>query len=298
MRSLAASSASAERDEPVNGGDRPTRFTFDRPVRRHGSTPTIRQTVGVVYARIVSLVALLAAVGTGCGVVSSSESDAASRPESTVAFGTLPDLDELPAIEVDGGASLLESGADELAPGVVTVVGSPETIAIVGDSLTQAAEPEIMEAFGDVEPHVEGLANRRMVSRSPGVSSGEEVVEEILETGEPDLWIVALGTNDVGAGESPEDFEANVEAIVDEIPDDAPLIWVDVWIRDRPAEVIAANAIIRDVLADRPDTAVVNWYQYGDDDGVIVGDGVHLTDAGRTRFADAMADAVDRMFPT
>jgi lysophospholipase L1-like esterase len=46
----------------------------------------------------------------------------------------------------------------------------------------------------------------------------------------------------------------------------------------------------------RPETRVVDWYTHGDDPGIIVGDGVHLTDAGERLFAASMAASVEAMY--
>ena len=42
--------------------------------------------------------------------------------------------------------------------------------------------------------------------------------------------------------------------------------------------------------------AVVDWYSHGEDDGIITGDGVHLTGAGQQLFADSIAEAIEELF--
>ncbi|MFP5488215.1 MAG: hypothetical protein ACLGHQ_07920, partial [Acidimicrobiia bacterium] len=68
---------------------------------------------------------------------------------------------------------------------------------------------------------------------------------------------------------------------------------VDVWIRDRLADVVEANATLRAEIDRRAaPSLVVDWFSNGQLDGIITGDGVHLTGPGEVRFASAIADAV------
>ena len=132
-----------------------------------------------------------------------------------------------------------------------------------------------------------------MTSGSTSLPSGVTAIEGILDEHLPDLWIVALGTNDVGAAVGADRFRADVRATLAAIPRGAPLVWVDVWIRDRHDDVVELNSVLHGELAARPaPTVVVDWYSSGSLDGVITGDGVHLTDAGEARFASAITDAV------
>ena len=54
--------------------------------------------------------------------------------------------------------------------------------------------------------------------------------------------------------------------------------------------------MLRDTLAGRPDTIVADWFSHGDDDGLIAGDGVHLTNDGRYMFAATIAAATVDLF--
>lgn len=181
----------------------------------------------------------------------------------------------------------------EVRAGAVDV---PDTVAVVGDSLTVAATDEITAALAGLGVRtvvVDGRESRRMASGSTALPSGVAAIEQILTEHRPDLWVVALGTNDVGAAAGPDRFRADLRATLAAIPVGAPLAWVDVWIRDHREAVVEANGLLHAELGRRrAPTSVVDWFTEAAADGVITGDGVHLTPIGETRFADAIADAV------
>ena len=181
-------------------------------------------------------------------------------------------------------------------PGTFGTLDLPTTVAVVGDSLTVAATDELTDALSRVGVRsviVDARESRRMTSGSTDLSSGVTAIEDMLGEHRPDLWIVALGTNDVGAEVGTDRFRADVRETLAAIPADAPVVWVDVWIRDRDDDVVELNAVLHRELAARPaKTEVVDWYSSGSIDGVITGDGIHLTAAGEARFASEIADAV------
>ena len=172
----------------------------------------------------------------------------------------------------------------------------PALVAVVGDSLTVAATDEITEALSRVGVRtalIDGRESRRMAAGSRDLPSGVAAIEGIVDSHRPDLWVVALGTNDIGAEVGADRFRSDVRATLDAIPSDAPVVWVDVWIRDRSDDVATANALLHAELADRAaPTSVVDWFSAGAADGVITGDGVHLTEVGQARFAAEIAEAV------
>jgi lysophospholipase L1-like esterase len=174
----------------------------------------------------------------------------------------------------------------------------PATVAVVGDSLTLSAQEEItayLTGIGIDVLEVDGAVNRRM-TRGSDPEPGIDAIEEIAEQSRPDLWVVALGTNDIGSSVSPDQFGADVVAVLEAIPDEAPVVWVDLWIRDRPDQIATANSVLRSMLAGRPGTAVADWFSHGDDPGLVAGDGIHLTDDGRYMFAATIAAATVDLF--
>lgn len=181
-------------------------------------------------------------------------------------------------------------------PGTFGTLDVPTMVAVVGDSLTVAATDELTDALSRVGVRsviVDARESRRMTSGSTSLPSGVTAIEGMLGEHRPDLWIVALGTNDVGAEVGADRFRADVRETLAAIPTGAPVVWVDVWIRDRHDDVVELNAVLHAVLDARSaPTVVVDWYSSGSIDGVITSDGIHLTAAGEARFASEITDAV------
>ncbi len=173
----------------------------------------------------------------------------------------------------------------------------PDTVAVVGDSLTESAMEEIETTLTQNGVEVlalDGLTNRRMVRASGDIVPGTAAVDAILASvaEPPEMWVIALGTNDVGGAATPDEFAADMRELLGRLPPDAPVVWVDVWIRDMPDEVIEANAVIREVIDERGDGHVADWYSRGGEGSAITTDGVHLTDDGRWIFARTIIDAM------
>ncbi|MEO6651458.1 MAG: SGNH/GDSL hydrolase family protein [Ilumatobacteraceae bacterium] len=176
----------------------------------------------------------------------------------------------------------------------------PTSVAVVGDSLTVSATEEIesaLDSAGFDAIDVDGQEGRRMTHGRNDLTPGVDVVADILTRSKPELWVIALGTNDVASVDDLSGFRSEMRSILDLLPPDADVIWVDLWIRDRSESIIEANQLIRTELrAWSADASVVDWHDHGLDDGVITADGVHLTQFGQQLFADSIADAIDEMF--
>ncbi len=173
----------------------------------------------------------------------------------------------------------------------------PDSVAVVGDSLTESAAEEIATTLtqnGVEVVALDGLTNRRMVRAAGDVEPGTDAVETILATVEepPDVWVIALGTNDVGGAATPDEFAADMRELLGRLPAGAPVVWVDIWIRDMPDQVVDANAVIREVIQVHGEGVVADWYARGGEGSAITADGVHLTGDGRWIFARTILDAL------
>lgn len=174
-----------------------------------------------------------------------------------------------------------------------------DVVAVVGDSLALSAVGEIEAEFARIgidRVVVDARESRRMTAGSGDLPSGRSAIGRILGDLRPDLWVIALGTNDVSSGADLEGFRDDVDEILAALPDDVPIVWVDIWIRDRRAEVVEANLELREALTGREaPSAVVAWYSAAAAPGNVIRDGVHLTEEGRTRFAGEIASAIVRL---
>jgi lysophospholipase L1-like esterase len=191
-----------------------------------------------------------------------------------------------------------ESGVDEAAE--ESLLPRPTSVAVIGDSLTLSAHhhiAELLETTGIDVVTIDGVESRRMSRGSSEIPPATDAIEALLEGTEPELWIIALGTNDVASFTGVEVFRENMAELLDLVPEDAPVIWVDLWIRDLDDQVRSANRVIRSELRQRTGMGVViDWHKLAAEPGIIIRDGVHLTEAGQELFAASMVEAIDAIF--
>lgn len=171
-----------------------------------------------------------------------------------------------------------------------------ESITMIGDSIT-VASTEALDAqfdrlgFDDVTIVAE--QGKRMGESFGDNTSGVRIASYLASEydGEPreNLWIVALGTNDISQYDDPDELEAVVDSIIDAVPDDSPLIWVNTYIEQHPRDTAAVNAAISQAVAERGNATVASWNSDASADGVMSRDGVHPTDAGEVAFAALVA---------
>ncbi len=261
----------------------------------------------IVSYRVVAVLAVMGALSS-CGLDASSGVRVADAVDASSDADDPDDASGVrPRAGVIDGADGATSppGADGTPAGSGTSNGSaigatsilPASVAVVGDSLALSASDEITAAFADLGVNVvaiDAVESRRMSKGGGDLPPGTAAIGDIVDAGElPELWVIALGTNDVGAQASSETLRDDVASVLREIPAGSPVIWVDIWIRDRSDAAIEANEAIRSVLAVRPHSFVADWHAWGAVPDTITGDGIHLTDIGQQRFATVIARAVE-----
>jgi hypothetical protein len=174
--------------------------------------------------------------------------------------------------------------------------GSPPTVAMIGDSITfMSTDPLRADLSGiglDVRAIDAQIGRRITVGEGGQPYPGTDIVEFIANSDPPDVWVIALGTNDIGQYPDAGEFGAQVQALLDQIPDDAPLVWVDTWDGSRLDQTGVVNDTLRTLVGERDNAAVVDWFSHGDDAGVISDDQVHPTPAGTLVFGQVVADGV------
>jgi len=199
-------------------------------------------------------------------------------------------------------AAIAPYGTDSTVPVAPTVAAGTAApadviavrrLAMVGDSITQGAQEKLEAAFSgigldDVTFNVE--QGRRMTA-SNSITSGVEGIEKVLTKGAPpDLWVIALGTNDV-ANYQPADYAAAINELLAAIPAGAPVLWVDCYL-DQYADLSKQfDTTLRQVLAARGHTRVVDWATVAAEDGVLR-DGIHPSGFGIDEFARRVSTAV------
>ena len=201
----------------------------------------------------------------------------------------------LPTIGLGSDIGQLTGGADVRA----IDAGAVESIVMIGDSITVGATPALEEqfqqlGFGDVT--IVAQQDKRIGQTFGGNPSGADIAT-FLSTqtdGEPEeqLWIVALGTNDISQYNGVDEIVPVIESVLAPIPDDAPVIWVNTYFEDRPEDTADVNAAIEQVIVQRGNATIGPWSAYAPTDGVLRGDGVHPNSEGAVVFASVVTSTV------
>lgn len=201
--------------------------------------------------------------------------------------------------ETDGGAVPPPTIGLDVELGVLTGgteirridTGDVESVVMIGDSITVGARPLIEEQFatlGFEEVNVVAQELKRTAVSFGDNSSGADIAAFIAnaeDRGDDQLWVVALGTNDISQYPSSEDVAAQVRTVLDQIPDEAPVVWINTYFESRPEDTSTVNAAIDQVLADRGNSIVGRWDEIAAVDGVLRSDGVHPNNDGAKVFA-------------
>ena len=167
-----------------------------------------------------------------------------------------------------------------------------DSVGVIGDSITVGAETALRTTLEDLGLDVVALdaASGRRITVDGAVGSGVDAAARVAAA-DPDLWVVALGTNDVASLDGPEAYATAIDTMLAEVPGDVPLVWVDIYYDDAEDASDTFNTVLRERLAERGNATVVDWASVADDDGVLR-DGVHPDDDGNLVFAGRVADGV------
>ena len=238
------------------------------------ATTTIRRRAALLGLGLLALAA--------CSSTSSEASDGRAQPP-------------LPTIGIGSDIGQLSGGADVRA----IDAGAVESIVMIGDSITVGATPALEEQFrqlGFSDVTIVAQQDKRIGQSFGDNSSGADIAAFLAnETdGEPEeqLWVVALGTNDISQYDDVEDVVPVIESLLAPIPDGAPVIWVDTYFEDRPDDTADVNAAIEQVIGERGNATIGPWNVYAPTDGVLRSDGVHPNTEGSVVFASVVTSTV------
>lgn len=230
----------------------------------------------LVISALVGLCVLSACDATTSG---------ASEPLPTIGLGSGL------GVEGDPGALAADGRVADHADDIDSVV-------MIGDSITQGSLDALEEQFGLLgydDAVIEAQNGKRMVVSSGDNPGGAKVARYIAGADDDhsdEIWVVALGTNDIGQYAGPDEIAAAVNEVLAAVPDGVPLVWVDTYFRDRPDQTEVVNSIVRDRVVKRGNSVVAPWTAFATGDGVTSRDGVHPTDHGAEVFAFVVTDTV------
>lgn len=194
---------------------------------------------------------------------------------------------------------LVDSGLPAVPP-VPKLPNPPSSIVMLGDSITVGAKPIlelVLTQMGFSAITIDAEKNRRIESSGGtyGPKAGTAVATFVVGVGPPpELWVIALGTNDAGQYKDAGEYRAVVDSMLAIIPRAAPLAWIDTYREDHLAGSELFNRVLREALATRGHAVVGDWYQRcAQPDARILGlDGVHPNKRGVLVFAETVYLAV------
>jgi lysophospholipase L1-like esterase len=199
----------------------------------------------------------------------------------------------------DRGSLTAPSFGAGSAPAVTNAVrptdGEIRTVAMVGDSITVGARGPLADGLRSLGLDVRAIDaadGRRIAVGGPSRPSGLDVVT-LLGDDPPDLWVIALGTNDVSQYTHAEEYRAAIGALLSAIPVTTPVVWVDTYLEDDPARSDVFNQALRDTLDFRGTASVADWSSVAPGEGVLA-DGIHPSDEGAQQYGLVVAAAVEQ----
>jgi lysophospholipase L1-like esterase len=190
-------------------------------------------------------------------------------------------------------------GSDDSAPtlgtgGDVPGDGDIESVAMVGDSITVASEAPLQNGFRDLGLDVQAIdaaSGRRITADGGAGTSGVDAVVALAPS-RPDLWVIALGSNDVFQYDGEEAYRNEIAALLNALPPLAPVVWVDTYLTEDPERSDEFNRALRDTLAFRGTASMAEWANVAGSDGIL-SDGIHPSEEGARQFADVVMSAVE-----
>lgn len=171
---------------------------------------------------------------------------------------------------------------------------------MIGDSITVASrktlEP-ILTAIGFSSVAINAQVNRRIEVGfgKNGPTPGIVVADFVRASGKrPDVWVVALGTNDAGLYSTDAEYRDLIDTMLARIPPQAPLVWIDTYRRDQLTGAEQFNGVLRKAISTRGRAVMGEWYQQvtKSKGKILRVDGVHPNAAGVLVFSDLVRNAI------
>lgn len=205
--------------------------------------------------------------------------------------------------EVHSAASNKPGVAGSVPPGVGVLPPAQVTrtkFAMVGDSITKASSKAlttVLEQQGYTEIKIEAEVSRRIAvgdgKHEP--LSGVKTLSTMISDGvEPDVWAIAMGTNDVGKYDTAEEYGALIDQMMS-LPDvKVPIVWVDTYLPTQLMPTRMFNLVLRDRAAVRGNATILSWFDLASNpsEKILRSDHIHPNEKGTLVFADLVSTAV------
>jgi lysophospholipase L1-like esterase len=172
--------------------------------------------------------------------------------------------------------------------------------AMVGDSITKASSKILTEVLGNqgfTDITIEAEVSRRIAvgdGRAEPLSGIKTLFTMMSDGVSPDVWGIAMGTNDVGKYKNADEYASLVDQML-AMPDaKVPILWVDVYNPNQLAGTKLFNEVLRERAAARANTTVLSWFDLASDpkEKILRTDHIHPNEKGTLVFADLVSAAL------
>jgi lysophospholipase L1-like esterase len=172
--------------------------------------------------------------------------------------------------------------------------------AMVGDSITKASSKVLTQVLGDqgfTDIDIEAEVNRRIAvgdGKAEPLSGIKTLFTMISDGVDPDVWGIAMGTNDVGKYKNADDYAALIDQMLSMPDAKVPIFWVDVYNPNQLAGTKLFNTVLRERAAVRANTTVLSWFDLASDpkENILRTDHIHPNEKGTLVFADLVSAAL------
>ena len=205
---------------------------------------------------------------------------------------------------VHSTASDKGSSANPSLPGGVGKLPAAEVtrtkFAMVGDSITKASSKTlttVLENLGYTDITIEAAVNRRIAvgdGKHEPLSGVKTLFTMISDGVDPDVWAIAMGTNDVGKYKTADDYAGLIDQMLTMPDSKTPLVWVDVYNPNQLAGTEMFNKVLRERASTRDNTTVMSWFDLASDpkEKILRDDHIHPNEKGTLVFADLVSRAL------
>ena len=193
---------------------------------------------------------------------------------------------------------------DQSSPSGVGKLPAPEVartkFAMVGDSITKASSKILTEVLGNqgfTDIDIEAEVSRRIAvgdGKAEPLSGVKTLFTMISDGVDPDVWGIAMGTNDVGKYKTADEYAALIDQML-AMPDaKVPILWVDVYNPNQLPGTRMFNEVLRERASARANTTVLSWFDLASDpqEKILRTDHIHPNEKGTLVFADLVSAAL------
>jgi len=177
-------------------------------------------------------------------------------------------------------------------------------VSVVGDSLTEGTMPyqaETLSYLGWTGTAIDAFKSRGIVTKEKAdPHTGLSAVDAIRSaSGDSDVWVVALGTNDAGFYKQDKQVPL-IREMVDRIGVGHYVLWVNVFLPATLKRQQMWNDSLAMVAAERPDQLfVLDWATLAEENPKWLGaDKIHCSGVGYKNRASVIAQATKTLVPS